>query len=133
MSDTEEQNRPIQADMLLHDLRRFLHAAHDQNDALVKISAAMTAATDRMEGQETAVKRILQTLRNQVDAGVRVQIDADLRSHSKSIIAASTPLLEKMELESSMMRRFVFLVSAFAFLAGLLGAGLGVLIAHYLI
>jgi hypothetical protein len=129
MPDFDETATPEPPDMLLHDLRRFLHDAHDQYEALTKILEAMACATNRMEGQETAVKRILQALRQQIEAGVTVQIDANLKAHVSRVSAATTPLIKGVEKITKTARSIAIMVAAAAFLAGLTGAILGVFVA----
>ncbi|MDF3351600.1 hypothetical protein HKX17_15715 [Sulfitobacter sp. KE34] len=126
MPDFDETGTPEPQDMLLHDLRRFLHDAHDQHEALTKISEAMTRATGRMEGQEAAVKRIVQALRQQIEAGVTVQIDADLKAHVSRVSAATTPLIKGVERITKTAHSFAITIAAAAFLAGLTGALVGV-------
>jgi Fe-S cluster assembly scaffold protein SufB len=129
MPDFDETGTAEPQDMLLHDLRRFLHDAHDQHEALKKISEAMARATGRMEGQEAAVKRIVQALRQQIETGVTVQLDADLKAHASRVSAATTPLIEEVQKITKTGRRITIMIGAAAFLAGLTGALMGVFVA----
>ena len=53
---TNSNETPEAADMLLHDLRRFLHNARDQQDTLNKISKAMFRAAGQMQDREAQVE-----------------------------------------------------------------------------
>jgi len=113
-------------DFLLHDLRRFLHNAHDHQDALNKISKAMTRSTGLMREQEGTVKRILQRLQKQIDAGVAVHIDADLKAHVVKVANVTAPLVNELQRAANATRNFAMMIAMVTFAAGLSGAFLGV-------
>lgn len=116
-------------DMLLHDLRRFLHDARDQHEVLLKTSEAIAKSSERMEGQEGAVKRVFQTLKRQVDTGVTVHVDADLRAHAARVAAVTAPLVSELGHATKMVRRLLFSVAAISAVGGFIGGLGGVLVA----
>ncbi|UOA34397.1 hypothetical protein DSM110093_04233 (plasmid) [Sulfitobacter sp. DSM 110093] len=113
-------------EMLLHDLRRFLHNAHDQHDVLVKIVEAMGGATKRIEEQDKAIKRILQALKAQIDKGVTVHLNADLNTHVGRVSAATAPLIDEIRYMTQMGRRVAVAFTASCFIAGVSGGFVGV-------
>ena len=127
MTDPNEAAEPT--DMLLHDLRRFLHNAHDQQDALAKIANVMANATGHMKVHEAATKRVLQSLRRQVDAGVTVHIDTDLNAHVTRVSQVTSPLVKGIGQLTDTVRRCSIMIAAIAFGAGLAGSLLGVFVA----
>lgn len=133
MSAPEEQFAQEPTDMLLHDLRRFLHDARDQHEVLLKILEVMTNASARMEGQEAVVKRVFQTLKSQVETGVTVHLDADLRAHISQVAAATAPLVFELEKATKTVRRLSFKLGAVSFVAGFIGGLAGVVAAIQLL
>jgi hypothetical protein len=113
------------ADLLLHDLRRFLHNACDQQDALNKISNAMASSANHMKEQEGAAKRILQSLQKQINAGVGVHIDADLKAHIAKVSKVTAPLVNELQKSTNATRHFTIMIALVAFSAGLSGGLLG--------
>ncbi|WP_025051604.1 hypothetical protein [Sulfitobacter noctilucae] len=124
---TNFNDDPERAEILLHDLRAFLHNAHDQHRALTRISEAIAKSSNRIEGQEATNKRILQTLRKQIDMGVNVHIDADLQSHVARVKAATDPVSKGVERISQTMRHFTLVVASVASASSFAGAIIGVL------
>ncbi|WP_299937629.1 hypothetical protein [uncultured Pelagimonas sp.] len=117
------------ADLLLHDLRRFLHNAHDQQASLNKISKAMASSTSHMKSQEGAIGRILQNLQTQLEKGVAVHIDADLKAHIAKVSTVTSPLVSELQKASRSARQFTIMITLVAFSAGFSGGLLGVLAA----
>lgn len=114
------------ADLLLHDLRRFLHHAIDQQDALDKISKTMAGSASSMKEQERTAKRILQGIQKQINAGVAVHIDGDLKAHIANVSRVTAPLANDLQKATDAARHFAFVLALAAFSAGFLGSVLGV-------
>ena len=129
MSAPEDQLAREPTDMLLHDLRHFLHDARDQHEVLLKILESMANASARMEGQEAVVKRVFQTLKSQVETGVTVHVDADLRAHAARVAATTAPLVSELGHATKMVRRLSFMIATVSFIAGFIGSLAGVLVA----
>ena len=119
--------------MLLHDLRRFLHDARDQHEVLLKILGSMTNASARMEGQEAVVKRVFQTLKQQVETGVTVHVDADLRAHAARVAASTASLASELEQTRKMIRRLSIMIVSVSLIGGFIGGLAGVLVALQLL
>lgn len=133
MSASEDPDAQSPNNMLLHDLRRFLHDARDQHEVLLKISDAITKSSARMEGQEGVVKRVFQTLKGQVETGVTVHVDADLQAHTARVVAATAPLVSELTRTTKMIRRLSFRLAAVSFVAGFIGGLAGVVAALQLL
>ena len=121
------------ADLLLHDLRRFLHNAVDQQATLAMISKAMAGSASSMKEQERTAKRILQGIQKQIDAGVAVRIDADLKAHIASVSRVTAPLATDLQKATNAARRFSTILAVIAFSAGFSGGMLGVFAALRLV
>ena len=121
------------ADLLLHDLRRFLHNAVDQQATLAMISKAMAGSARSMKEQERTAKRILQGIQKQIDAGVAVRIDADLKAHIASVSRVTAPLATDLQKATNAARRFSTILAVIAFSAGFSGGMLGVFAALRLV
>ena len=121
------------ADLLLHDLRRFLHNAVDQQATLDMISKAMAGSASSMKEQERTAKRILQGIQKQIDAGVAVRIDADLKAHIASVSRVTAPLATDLQKATNAARRFSTILAVIAFSAGFSGGMLGVFAALRLV
>ena len=124
MTKTEDFAEP--ADLLLHDLRRFLHDAADQQEALTAIAKIMGRSANHMKEQESAQKRILHNVQKQIDAGIAVKIDADLKAHTSGIAAMTAPLTQELRQFVNTIRYMLTTIAVAAFLAGLSGGFLGV-------
>ena len=133
MSAPEDQVAREPTDMLLHDLRQFLHDARDQHDALLKILGALTNASARLEGQEAVVKRVFQTLKTQVETGVTVHLDADLKAHTARVAATTAPLVSELGQATKMVRRLSIMIGAISVVGGFMGGLAGVLVALQLL
>lgn len=133
MSASEDPVGLEPTDMFLHDLRRFLHEARDQHDVLLRIAEAITKASDRMEGQEVVVKRVFHTLKSQVEAGVTVNIDADLKAHAARVSGATAPLVFELVQTTKMIRRLSIMIATVGFFGGFIGGLAGVAAALHLI
>jgi|GEM_PF-5420650 len=129
MSASEDPVAQEPTDMLLHDLRRFLHDARDQHEVLLKTSEAMIKAAARMEGQEAVVKRVFQTLKSQVETGVTVHLDADLKAHTSQVAAATAPLVFELGQTTKTVRRISMMIAAISIFGGFMGGLAGVLVA----
>ncbi|WP_411974701.1 hypothetical protein [Sulfitobacter faviae] len=126
-------NNTEPADLLLHDLRRFLHNAVDQQATLDTISKAMAGSASSMKEQERTAKRILQGIQKQIDGGVAVRIDADLKAHIASVSRVTAPLATDLQKATNAARRFATIFVAIAFSAGFAGGMLGVFAALRLV
>lgn len=115
--------------LIEHDLRRFLHNARDQTDALRKIFTVMTSAEGQIKEQTTATKRIHQNLQRQIDSGVTVHVDADLRAHVARVANSTMPLLKELERHRRSMREMAIMIVAATAASGLLGSVTGVFVA----
>lgn len=133
MSAPEDKVAQEPTEMLLHDLRRFLHDARDQHEALLKILEAMTNASARMEGQEAVVKRVFHTLKSQVETGVTVHLDADLKAHTARVAATTAPLVSELGQATKMVRRLSIMIGAISVVGGFMGGLAGVLVALQLL
>lgn len=128
MTNINETNKSEDL-LLLHDLRRFLHNARDQQDTLIKISKVMSRASGQMQERETATNGIIKSLRHQVDKGVNVCIDTDLNAHIVQISKAISPLLSSVDRIANTFRNFATMVAMVSFVAGFAGSLLGVIAA----
>jgi len=133
MSAPEDQVTQEPTDMLLHDLRRFLHDARDQHEILLKILESMTNASARFEGQEAVVKRVFQTLKHQVETGITVHVDADLRAHAARVAASTAPLASELEQTRKVIRRLSIMIVSVSLIGGFIGGLAGVLVALQLL
>lgn len=124
MTKTEDFAEP--ADLLLHDLRRFLHDAADQQETLTKIAKVMGRSASTMKEQESAQKRILQNIQKQIDDGVVVKIDADLKAHVSRFTRLTEPLSNELQQFAKMIRYLLITIALTALFGGGLGSFLGV-------
>lgn len=124
MAKTEDFAEP--ADLLLHDLRRFLHDAADQQETLTKIARVMGRSASHMKEQESAQKQILQNIQKQIDLGVVVKIDANLKAHTSRVSKLTEPLGKVLQQTVKMIRYMHITVALTALFAGVLGSFLGV-------
>lgn len=124
MTKTEAFAEP--ADLLLHDLRRFLHDAADQHETLTKIAKVMGRSASQMKEQESAQNRILQNIEKQIDEGVVVKIDADLQAHASRVSRLTEPLRNELQQSAKMIRYLLITIALTALFAGVLGSFLGV-------
>ena len=131
MTKTEDFAEP--ADLLLHDLRRFLHDAADQQQTLTKIAKVMARSASHMKEQEGAQKRILQNIQKQIDEGVVVKIDADLMEHAAKISKLTEPLGNELQQFAKMIRRLLITIALASLFGGVLGSLLGVFAALQLL
>ncbi|MDG3040723.1 hypothetical protein [Roseicyclus marinus] len=116
-------------DLLEHDLRRFLHNARDQVDALRKTVKLLISAEGQIKEQAAATKRIYQSLQGQIDAGVTVHVDADLKAHVAKVANSTMPLVGELERHRQSIREMVMMIVAATAVSGLLGSVIGVLLA----
>lgn len=117
------------ADMLLHDLRRFLHNAQDRQDGLIKISQSMARAAEDMKAQKVATTQTLNSLQKQIHSGVKVQVDADLSAHIAGVSQLSSPLMKELLKLQKTIRQFLVMIGSVAFAAGILGSAAAVIAA----
>ncbi|QIK40905.1 hypothetical protein [Pontivivens nitratireducens] len=117
------------ADLLEHDLRRFLHNARDQMDALQKTFKLLASAEGQIKEQTAATKRIYQNLQRQIDCGVMVHVDADLKAHAARVANSTMPLLKELEQHRQSIREMAIMIMAATAASGLLGSVAGVFVA----
>tara|TARA_R100000935_G_C2815472_1_gene157086 strand:- start:311 stop:706 length:396 start_codon:yes stop_codon:yes gene_type:complete len=124
MESSEDFSEP--ADLLLHDLRRFLHNAKDQQEILYKISKLMARSANHMKEHEGTLMRVLKDLQKQVDSGVVVHINADLKAHTASVSTVTAPLVRELQSATKVIRHFGVTIALSAFIAGISGTFLGI-------
>lgn len=124
MTNSEDLTEPV--DLLLHDLRRFLHNAKDQQEILHKISKAMARSASHMKEHEGLLTRVLEDLQKQIDAGVVVRIDTELKAHTDKVSSVTAPLVGELQRATNVVRHFGIMIALSAFIAGLSGTLLGV-------
>lgn len=120
---------PEPVDLLEHDLRRFLHNARDQTDALRKTYKVLTSAEGQIKEQTASTKRIYQNLQKQIDSGVTVHVDADLKAHVANVASSTMPLLREMERHRQCIREMSIMIVAATAVSALLGSVTGVFVA----
>ena len=123
---TMEQDHAAAA--VMHDLRRFLHGAHDQRDAIDAAAAAISVSAKLMQGHETELQKIHRALRRQIEQGVMVQVDGALEAHARTVTDATQKLNSLFGGALMRWQLMKFEVATLAFVAGMFGAAAGVIL-----
>jgi hypothetical protein len=124
--ETMEQNQPAAA--VMHDLRRFLHGAHDQLNAIDAAAAAISVSAKLMQGHETELQKIHRALHRQIEQGVMVQVDGALEAHARTVTDATQKLNSLFGRALMRWQLMKFEVATLALVAGMFGAAAGVIL-----
>lgn len=128
MEHQETMEHDQAAVAVMHDLRRFLHGARDQRDAIDGAAAAISVSARLMQGHETDLQKIHRALQRQIEQGVMVQVDGALDAHARTVTGATQKLNSLFGGALMRWQRLKFEVAALAFISGVLGGAAGVIL-----
>ena len=121
------------ATAVMHDLRQFLHDAHDQRDALDRAASTMAAAVGLMQGNEAALQKAYRALQRQTEHGVKVQVDGALEAHARTVTGATQTLSSLFAGALMRWQLMKFEVATLVFISSLLGGAAGVMLTVHLL
>jgi len=133
MTDEDMMEPESGAAAVMHDLRRFLHDARDQQDALDRAVTAISGSASLMRGHEAELQKIHRAIKRQIDQGVQVQVDGALEAHAKIVTNGTSGMKRLFDDALARWQRQKFEVVTLALISSLLGGAAGVIATAHLL